>query len=159
MSLGEITLCEHAQSGNILNLESISVIAICSGNVPMLKKKAQLDLNNSVHMSGMLVFKCTVDISSTISWLWKYDSIKWTSLSHEKNSAPGGLDPQLLVQQASARSNYSTTSASLPAKITDFLDHILVMSAWTHIVKRNANTKGSYQVLHSGSLISVIVSR
>ena len=63
MSLGEFALCGHAQSGNILNLETILIITICSGNVPMLTKKAQLDLNNSV----MLEFKCPVDFSSTIS--------------------------------------------------------------------------------------------
>ena len=68
MSLGEHALCGHAQSGNILNLENISMIAIYSGNVPMLIKKAQLNLNNSVHILDMLVFKCTVDINSTISW-------------------------------------------------------------------------------------------
>ena len=62
MSLGVLALCRHAQSGNILNLENISRIAIYSGNVPMLKK-AQLDLNNSVHILTMLVFKCPVDIS------------------------------------------------------------------------------------------------
>ena len=68
-----------------------------------VNKKAQLDLNNSVHILGMLVFKCPVDISSTISGQWKCDSIKWTSLSHEKNSSTGGLDPRPLIQQASAR--------------------------------------------------------
>ena len=38
MSLGECALCKHAQSGNFLNLENISIIAICSGNVPVLTK-------------------------------------------------------------------------------------------------------------------------
>ena len=50
MSLEEFALCGHAQSGNILNLENISIIAIYSGNVPMLTKEALLDLNNSVHI-------------------------------------------------------------------------------------------------------------
>ena len=66
MSHGEFALCGHAQSGNILNLENSSIIAIHSGNVPMLKN-AQPDLNNSEYILGMSVFKCPDDISSTIS--------------------------------------------------------------------------------------------
>ena len=56
MDLGEFALGEHAQSGNILNLENISIIVNCSGNVPMLTKKAQLDLNKSVHILDMFCF-------------------------------------------------------------------------------------------------------
>ena len=67
MFLGEHALCGHAQSGNSLNLENISIIAICSGNVPMLTKKVQLNLSNSVLILDMLVFKCPVDINSTKS--------------------------------------------------------------------------------------------
>ena len=67
MYLGEFALCGHVQSGNILYLENISIIAVYSGNVPLLTKKAQLDLNNSVHILDTVVFKCPVDNSSTIS--------------------------------------------------------------------------------------------
>ena len=67
MSLGEHAHRGHAQSGNILNLENIPITAINSENVRMLTKKAQLNLTNSVHILDMLVFKCPVDISSTIS--------------------------------------------------------------------------------------------
>ena len=66
MSLGVLALCEHAQSRNDLNLEKISVIAICSGNGLILLKKFQMNLNHSVHVYGLLVFKCPVDNTSAI---------------------------------------------------------------------------------------------
>ena len=65
MSLGQFALCEHAQSGNFLNLENISIIAICSGNVPVLTKDSN-GLNHSEHVFGMLVFQCPVDRCSAI---------------------------------------------------------------------------------------------
>ena len=76
MSLEDFALCEHAQSENIPNLENYSIIAICLGNVLMLTKKAQLNLNNCLHILGMWAFICPVDISSTISGQRQCDSIK-----------------------------------------------------------------------------------
>ena len=61
MSLGEYALCKHAQSVTILNLENISITAICSGNVPALTKD-----NHSVPVSGKLVFQCPVNRCSAI---------------------------------------------------------------------------------------------
>ena len=66
MSLGELALSKHAQSRNDINLENISVIAICSGNVFYINKKVQMYLNHSVHDFGMLVFNCPVDNTSAI---------------------------------------------------------------------------------------------
>ena len=43
-----------------LNLENISITAVCSGNVSVLTN-TQMDLNHSVHGFGMLVFQCPVD--------------------------------------------------------------------------------------------------
>ena len=66
MSHGELALRKHAQSRNDINLENISVIAICSRNVSILTKKVQMDLNHSVHVFDMLVFNCPVDNTSAI---------------------------------------------------------------------------------------------
>ena len=38
MSPGKFALCTHARSGNFLNLENVSITAICLGNVPVLTK-------------------------------------------------------------------------------------------------------------------------
>ena len=38
MSLGEFALCTHAQSGDFLNLENVSITAICLENVTALTK-------------------------------------------------------------------------------------------------------------------------
>ena len=63
MSLGEFALYKHAQSGNFLNLENVSIIAICSGNVPVLTKDSTRPksfrtflLNVGVSMSCRHVF-------------------------------------------------------------------------------------------------------
>ena len=67
MSLGKHAFSKHAQSRNDLNLENISVITICPGNVSILPKKVQMDLNHSEHVFVRLVFKYPVDNSSAIS--------------------------------------------------------------------------------------------
>ena len=59
MSLGQFTLCNHAQSENFLNLVNISIIAICSGNVPVLTKGS----NGPKSLSACFVFNVGVSKS------------------------------------------------------------------------------------------------
>ena len=65
MSLGELALSKHAQSRNDLNLENISVIAICSGNVPIFTKDS-IGPKSPRTRFAMLVFKFRVDNISAI---------------------------------------------------------------------------------------------
>ena len=66
MSLGQFTLCKHAQSGNFLNLVNISIIAICSGNVPVLTKGSNEPKSLSACLF-LMVFQSPVDRCSAIS--------------------------------------------------------------------------------------------
>ena len=70
---------------------------------------------------------------------------------HEENATLGGLDPQPLVQQASAI--YSTTSPS-PCETS-----LTIKCLHEYISSKETLTPKAYQALHFRSLISVFVPR
>ena len=67
MSLGEFALCKHAQSVNALNLEKNVNNCYLLRKRAFINEKAQLDLNHSILVFGMLMLYCPVDSSSTIT--------------------------------------------------------------------------------------------
>ena len=58
MSLGEIAICKYVQSRNFLNLEHISIIAICSANVPVLTKDSNRPKSLSTFFFFFFFFEC-----------------------------------------------------------------------------------------------------
>ena len=74
MSLGELALCKHAQSGNFINLENISIIAICSGNVSVLTEDSYRPKSLRICFRNVCV---TIPYRQVFShsWQWKRDSM------------------------------------------------------------------------------------
>ena len=78
MSLGKFVHCKHAQPGDILNLENISIIAICSGSVSVLIK----DSNGPKSLrTWFLNYGVSMSCRQVVSHIWQWKRESMTHLS------------------------------------------------------------------------------